>query len=47
MKNYWVSPKTEFKLHTVPKRIYLGTDYTDEHGFSAMINYVKQPCSSV
>ena len=32
MKNYWVSPKTEIKLHTVPKRIYLGTDYTDEHG---------------
>ena len=32
MKNYWVSPKTEFKLHTVQKRIYLGTDYTDEHG---------------
>ena len=26
---FGVSPKTLFELHTIPKRIYLGTDYTD------------------
>ena len=33
MKNYWVSPKTEFKLHTVPEwaklkvgSIFIGAD---------------------
>ena len=26
---FGVSPKTLFELHAIPKRIYLGTDYTD------------------